>query len=254
MRKELDETETASAASAARVKALKVSLAGLPSTLQKDKTTGFANSAADGMRKQIYDLELKEQELLSTFTEKSIPVKEIRRQIQEGRALLSKAEQTKQVTFGINENYQKVQLDLLTEESNLSSLQAKVTVLKTQIWNGRGELSALNDTEMQLAQLERDLETQKSNYRKYSDSLEQARIDQALEMEKILEHQYRAAGNIPSETDRASQAGETCLGSFPGSLWRFVPGILFGFHGPLFQKARGRGQPTESPCAGDPPQ
>ena len=67
------------------MKALKASLAALPGTLQKDETTGFANSAADGMRKQVYELELKEQELLSTFTEKSIPVKEIRRQIQEGR-------------------------------------------------------------------------------------------------------------------------------------------------------------------------
>ncbi len=185
MQNELGQAESAAAASAAKVKVLKESLAGLPDTLLKDETTGFPSSAPDAMRKQIYELQLKEQELLSTYTEDSIPVQEIRRQIREGEALFSKAKQMKQVTRGINENYQKMQLDLLTEESNLSSLQAKAEVLKTQLKAGQDEVKLLNDTEMQWAQIDRDLETQKSNYRKYSDSLEQARIDQALELKKI---------------------------------------------------------------------
>jgi uncharacterized protein involved in exopolysaccharide biosynthesis/Mrp family chromosome partitioning ATPase len=213
---ELEGAESAAAASTARVKALKASFAGLPGTLQKDEITGFASSAADGMRKQIYDLQLREQELLSTFTENSIPVGEIRRQIREGRALLSKAEQQKQVTRGINENYQKIQLELLTEESNLSSLQAKAEVLKAQIVSGRGELNLLNDTEMRLAQLERDLETQKSNYRKYSDSREQARIDQALELEKISNISIVQPASCPVEPIGLRKLLKLVLGFFLG--------------------------------------
>jgi uncharacterized protein involved in exopolysaccharide biosynthesis/Mrp family chromosome partitioning ATPase len=216
MQTELQQTESASAASAARVQALKASLAGLPSTLKTGEGTGFAMSAADGMRKEIYELQLKEQELLSTFTAESIPVKEIRRQIREGQALLSKAEQTKQVTMGINENYQKIQLDLLTEQSNLSSLQGRAAVLKTQIESGRGELSNLNDTEMQLAQLERELETQKSNYRKYSDSLEQARIDQALELEKISNISIVQPASYPVKPIRPKKLLNLALGLFLG--------------------------------------
>ncbi|MGO9021244.1 MAG: GumC family protein [Syntrophobacteraceae bacterium] len=219
MQNDLGQTESAAAASEARVKALKASLARLPGTLQKDETTGFANSAADGMRKQIYDLELKEQELLSTFKENSIPVEEVRRQIREGRALLAKAEQPKQVTRGINENYQKMQLDLLTEESNLSSLQARAEALKTQLESGRGELNNLNDTEMRLAQLERDLETEKSNYRKYSDSREQTRIDQALELEKI--------SNI-SIVQPASYPGKP---TWPNWLLNIAIGLFLGLFG-----------------------
>jgi uncharacterized protein involved in exopolysaccharide biosynthesis/Mrp family chromosome partitioning ATPase len=216
MQRELEQTESAAAASSARVKALKGSLAGLPGTLQTGEGTGFAQSAADAMRKQIYELQLKEQELLSTFTENSIPVGEIRRQIREGQALLSKAEQTKQVTRGINENYQKIQLDLLTEESNLSSLQAKAGVLKNQIESGRGELNLLNDTEMRLAQLERDLETQKSNYRKYSDSREQARIDQALELEKISNISIVQPASYPVKPIRPKKMLNLALGLFLG--------------------------------------
>ena len=216
MQNELEQTESSAAASSARVKALKASLAGLPGTLQTGESTGMAMSAADGMRKQIYELELKEQQLLSTFTENSIPVEEIRREIREGRSLLSKAEQTKQVTRGINENYQKIQLDLLTEESNLSSVQAKAATLKTQLESGRGELNLLNDTEMQLAQLERDLETQKSSYRKYSDSLEQARIDQALELEKISNISIVQPASYPGKPIRPKKMLNLALGLFLG--------------------------------------
>jgi uncharacterized protein involved in exopolysaccharide biosynthesis/Mrp family chromosome partitioning ATPase len=221
IQKELEETESAAAASTARVQALRASIASLPGILQKDETTGFANSAADGMRKQIYELELKEQELLSTFTADSIPVQEIHRQIREGQALLSKAEQTKQVTRGINENYQKVQLDLLTEQGNLSALQAKAGVLKAQLDGGRRELSTLNDTETRLAQLERDLDTQKTNYRKYSESLEQARIDQALEMEKISNISIVQPASFPVKPIR------------PKKLLNLALGILLGASGGL---------------------
>ena len=179
------ETESSCAASEARVKAIAATLARLPATVQKDQTTGFASSAADEMRKQIYALELKEQKLLSTFTEKSISVQEIRRQIKKGNALLLKAQQQSQITMGINENYQKMQLDLLIEKGGLASLQASARAIGAQLRSAGGELDALNDTEIRFQQLNRDLATQRSNYLKYSESLEQARIDEALDMQRI---------------------------------------------------------------------
>ncbi len=185
MKSELENTESTAAASEARVKTLTATLAKLPGTVQKDEITGFAGSAADEMRKQVYDLEIKEQKLLSTFTENSIPVLEIRRQIKHGKALLLKATQQNQVTMGINENYQKIQLDLLTEKGTLASLQAKAREVRSQLKNAGTELDALNDAEMRFEQLDRDLTAQRSNYLKYSESLEQARIDEALDMQRI---------------------------------------------------------------------
>ncbi len=218
LQRELEQTESAAAASAARVKALKGFLAGLPSTLQKEETTGVAQSATDGMRKHIYELQLKEQELLSTFTENSIPVREIRREIREGQALLAKAEQPKQVTRGINDTYQKIQQELLTEEGNLSSLQAKAGVLRAQLDGGRNELKTLNDTDISLAQLERELETKKANYRKYSDSLEQARIDQALELEKISNISIVGPASYPVKPIRPRKLLNLALGLFLGAF------------------------------------
>ena len=185
MKSKLENTKASAAASEARVKALTATLAALPGTVRKDETTGFANSAADSMRKQVYALEIKEQKLLSTFTENSIPVQEIRRQIKQGKALLSKAQQQNQVTTGINENYQKIQLALLTENGHLASLQARAAAIVSQLKSAGVELEGLNDAEMRFEQLDRDLATGRSNYLKYSDSLEQARIDEALDMQRI---------------------------------------------------------------------
>lgn len=236
MQKDLEQAESAAAASMARLKTLKGTLAGLPATLQKEETTGFAQSAADDMRKHVYELQLKEQGLLSTFTENSIPVQEIRREIREGQALLAKSEQPRQVTRGINDTYQKIQLEVLTEESYLSSLQAKTQALRTLLERGRDELNLLNETDIRLAQLERELETKKANYRKYSDSLEQARIDQALELQKISNISIVQAASYPVKPIRPKKLTNLAIGIFLGIFGGLSLAFITEFMDHTFRK------------------
>lgn len=185
LQSELEATEAGIAASAAKEETLQKILANVPKTVQTGETTGIANSSVDELRKRLNEMKLKEQELLSTFVESSVPVQEIRRRINEARALLNKAQQPRQLTKGLNTTYQQLETDLLKEQGNLTSLQAKSSILKEQLTNSRGQLDKLNEAEVQLDQLEREVKIRKSNYQKYSESLEQARIDQALEMQKI---------------------------------------------------------------------
>jgi len=113
-------------------------------------------------------------------------IKEVRRQIAQAQALLEKEEPTRsQVPKGLSTAHPQVQLAFLTDEAPLSSLQAKAETLRDQLTSARGELRALNDSEVRIAQLEREMSIQEANYHKYSDNLEQARIDQALQIEKI---------------------------------------------------------------------
>jgi capsular exopolysaccharide synthesis family protein len=236
IQRELGEIESAVAASSTKAEVLKSSLINLPTTLQKEETTGFANSAADEMRKRIGALQLKEQELLSTFTENSILVQENRREILEAQALLRKAGEQRQVTQAINETHQKIQYDLLTEEGNLSSLKAKAEVLKSELTSAQSELNSLNDTEMRLAQLERDLETQRSNYRKYSDSLEQARIDQALELEKISNISIVQPSSYPGKPTRPKKLLNLAIGLFMGIFGALGLAFFFEYQDHSFKK------------------
>ena len=186
LEQELEGTESALAASKAKVQVLRKTLSGLPETLVTQETVGTPNQGADLMRARLYDLQLKEQELLSRFTENSKQVQEVRRQIAEAQALLDKEERTRtQTTKGLNEAHKQVKLALVAEEATLSSLEAKAREQRTQLNSSRGELKAINDSEIRPVQAQREMDIQDANYRKYYEKLEQARIDNALEMEKI---------------------------------------------------------------------
>lgn len=216
--RDYEQTDSAAAASAARISDLERTLASLPPTLQKEETTGFPNSAADELRKRLNELQLREQELLSTFTEKSVPVQEARRQIKEAESLLLKAQQTRQVTKGINSTYQQLQLELMSERAHLSSLRAKAETLAQQLAKAQEELRLVNETEIRMSDLERNLEIQRANYRKYLESLEQTRIDQALEMEKISNISIVQAPYLPVQPIRPNKKLNFLLGLFLGTF------------------------------------
>jgi uncharacterized protein involved in exopolysaccharide biosynthesis len=186
LQQESEATQSAIAISRAKVQALKGKLAGMSPTLVTRETRGTSNQGADLMRARLYELQLKEQELLSKYTPTSIPVQEVKRQIEEAKALLAKEEPTRtEVTTGINTAYQQLNLDLIKENATLSSLEAKARVLKSQLESARGEMIELNNTEFKMVDLQRELSLLESKYRKYSENLEQTRVEQALLNNKI---------------------------------------------------------------------
>lgn len=169
------------------------------------------------MRSRLYELQLKEQDLLSKFTENSIQVQEVRRQIAEAQALLDKEEPSRtQVTKGLNEAHKQVQLALLAEEATLSSLEAKVREQRAQLNSTRGELKAINDSEIRLVQAQREMDIQDANYRKYYEKLEQARIDNALEIGKISNISMVQPATYPVEPVRPRKMLNLALGLFLG--------------------------------------
>ncbi len=187
--RDVEETEAALSVSKAKVESLKKDLAGIPATMvtQKTETVGNAIYGGELMKSKLYELRLKEQELLSKYKETSVPVQEIRRQIAEAQTILAKEEpgRSQAVTEGINLNHQQIQLNLLTEVAALSSLQAKANIVKAHIIEAKKDLRHLNDTETRMMNLQRELGLQEAKYRKYHENLDQARIDQALEIQKI---------------------------------------------------------------------
>ncbi len=198
IRTEQNATESARVAIKAEVAALKIKLSSLPPSIVTLETQGAPSSAGEELRKQIFLLQLKKQELLSVYTPEAIPVQELQRQIKEAETLLPKAN-TPTVARGINQAHQNLSLDIVRQESQLKSLESKSKKLKEQLAQAEEELKQLNGNELQLAELNRDLTIQETNYRKYTESLEQARIDNALEMQKISNISLTQAATKPFE-------------------------------------------------------
>jgi polysaccharide biosynthesis transport protein len=103
-------------------------------------------------------------------------------------------------------------LALLTEQANLAEFRTKAGVLKEELASAQNELKGLNNAEVKIAQLEREHEIQKANYRNYSDKLFQARIDRALEMEKISNISVVQPAYYPVKPIRPRKALNLALG------------------------------------------
>jgi uncharacterized protein involved in exopolysaccharide biosynthesis len=231
LQEEIQECQASLSGSRAKLISMQETLSSLPETLVTTETTGMPDTAVDGMRQKLYDLQLKEQELLSKYNEDSPPVRDIRRQVAEAKDLLaSESQRRTQVTKGLSAPHQQVKADVSTERAYQSSLSAKIAALKTQLEGSRAEMTRLNAAEVNLAQLEREVETLRSTYRKYSDNLEQARIDQALENEKISNISVVQGATL--EPDRVRP--RTTLNLVLGLLFGIVMGLAFAFAGEYF--------------------
>lgn len=157
------------------------------------ESTRYPESSLDEMRRQLYQLKFKEQELLSVYKTNSVPVEEIRRRIKETEAMLHKV-----------------------QEGTIEALAAKSEALGQQLVSANQELIKLNDAEVRLAQLERRKKLLEEKFVKYSDSLEQARIDRALNVEKISNIRIAQAPLTPIAPVRPNTRLNLLMGLFLG--------------------------------------
>ncbi len=125
LQQERERTEVALAASRARVEDLQRSVDELPETVETAKTTGSPYYG-----QLLYALQLKEQDLLSRYTEESQLVQEVRRQITEARAIL---------------NDENPALTEITKNLNPAHQQQKLALwLPDLMWQGRSRGASRN--------------------------------------------------------------------------------------------------------------
>ena len=206
------------AALQARTAKLKETLAGLPETQVTAKVTGL-HPASAGMRASLYDLELKEQELLANSREDFFEVQEIQRQIDRAKAILQEQPLRTESTEGPNRRYEEVQTMLHQDEPALVAVQARIVELRRQQDLVGNQLRDFNDRDLQLRRLEREYELQDANYRKYVANLEQSRIDQALEDARISSIQIVQPATLEIEPVR------------PRPLLNLAVGLVLGVFG-----------------------
>jgi len=203
LEKEVDQTQASLAAARARARQLEETLAVLPENIVTTTTSGIPNVAVERMRERLYELEMKEQDLVSKYHEESRVVQDIRRQVAEARALLRK-EQTAhtQKTTGINSMRQDTAALLLAEQANASSLDAHAEELQTRLAQARERSRQLSDASARMKELQREVQIQEANYKRYAENLEQARIDQALRAERISNIAVLQPATLPIEPIR----------------------------------------------------
>jgi len=211
-----DTTDTELAAAKAKVASLEEAVARMPETMILEETTGYPNIGADTMRAELFKLQIEEQKLLKNFTQDSRSVESVREEIARAKELLEKERDRTQVTRGINTSYQELRLALLTENANRISLEQQLERVQQQLSQARDKLRPLNDLEMDIARLTRDINTQEANLTKYSENLEQARIDHAMENQRISNISVIQDAILPIKAVRPKKVLNLALGLFVG--------------------------------------
>jgi uncharacterized protein involved in exopolysaccharide biosynthesis len=145
----------------------------------------MANSAKAAMRQELYRLQIVESELLAKLKSTHPRVTEIRDQIEKARTVFEQEEPGVQTTNSINAIYQQLRINFLLEQARRAALESQIDALDSEHDKLVEEITRVNQGELKLADLEREVEVLDANYRRYVDGLEQVRINKELESSRI---------------------------------------------------------------------
>jgi uncharacterized protein involved in exopolysaccharide biosynthesis/16S rRNA G966 N2-methylase RsmD len=139
-------------------------------------------NARDAMREKIYDLQLQESDLRSRYTDDYPLLQEIRRQRAAAERLLIElpAGEMRPASYAASpSNDAAVQLAHATSKPAAIDATSKSSQLES-------EVQKINAEEYELAQLEREVELLEGKYKMHVEKLEQARVNDELGREKIM--------------------------------------------------------------------
>jgi polysaccharide biosynthesis protein PslE len=156
-----------------------------PEHLVVTKVSDMPNTASQGMRQQLYSVELKEAELLAKYKPDHVLVKQVREEIDAANRLLKRDPLLTQVTEGVNQVRQDLRGVMLSQTATVAGLKAKSDALRTDVTTAEKEMQSLNNQEPHFEQLTRELDLAQTSYRSYYQKHEQARIDRALSNDNI---------------------------------------------------------------------
>lgn len=206
----------------ARMQDLQAALAELPENLLLQQSTGNINVAADTLRNRLYELQLQKQKLKTKYKQDTPEVLDLNAQITlTERLLIEENSGRVQIVKGLNANRQQVELELIEAKSTLAGQHAQVEILESQIAVSQRQLNMWNDQEENLEQLERERILKEAIHKKYTESLEQARVDNELEKEKISNISILQRPTLPT------------VPTGPYGAWILVAGFLAALFGAL---------------------
>jgi polysaccharide biosynthesis transport protein len=174
-------TERELAYSNAEIADLTRAIDSLQPELVTNRVNGFANEGKDLMRAKLYELEIEESKLRSRYSEGHPLLEQIQQQRKEAEALLKDMPNDRtQTTAALNPNQRQLELDLLQAKAKKEAQQARLAAAQKQRDELNTQLKELNDHEVQIGDLERNVQILDGKYRMHVEKLEQARLNDAL--------------------------------------------------------------------------
>ena len=171
--------------SRAKAQELRDQLAILPER-ETSSQKSIPNEGADLLRKELYDDQIKLMDQRSRLAADHPLLVATTKRVEEAKRLMEAQEnQRKETVDDINPIFRALSLDLRQQDSIVAGLLARQEALANQPNELLASLETFNRQVIELTQLEHAEQIARDKYLQYSNSLEQARIDKALEDGKI---------------------------------------------------------------------
>jgi len=187
LRAEFNRTLSQLAETENRIVQIQQQLSATPRTVPTEEEIEHSPYMLNTLQARLVELELKEKELLTKYTEQSRLVENVRDEINIVRTKLSEQEskQYGRSRSGLNTTHQRLQEDLYRNKAELRALKAKEESQGSQLAEYRERLEKLNRMEVELKGLQRQVDVDQQNYRLYLTKFEESRISNAMDTEKI---------------------------------------------------------------------
>jgi uncharacterized protein involved in exopolysaccharide biosynthesis len=150
------------------------------------------------MKSTLLNLELKRSDMASKYQADYPPLKELDREIESTKAAIAGERPLGDVTTDQNPAYTWIQGELAKSKSDLQGYQAKATETETIIHQTMDDARKLDADSIEQQDLLRAAKTAEENYLLYSKKREEARIDEALDENKILNVVIAEQPAVPS--------------------------------------------------------
>jgi uncharacterized protein involved in exopolysaccharide biosynthesis len=175
-------------------------------------------AAIDTVKSRLLALRLREQEIVHKFKDQHPNVLGIRKEIERAEAFLREVSDGKRVTVGKNMLHQDIKREMIQTEAQLRAQEAKMAVVTKQLAHMDTDLQALADKEKELRELQRELARSEHNYQVYITKLEETRLIDEMDRQKIANISVVQAATVPVEPVKPRKRLYIALGVLFGAF------------------------------------
>jgi uncharacterized protein involved in exopolysaccharide biosynthesis len=174
----------------------------------------------DDAKAQLLSLQLKEQELLQKVNEDTPLVVNVRKEIKIVQDFIKKQEEDLRgkVRTGQNIVYQDLEREMIETQAELSSQGARRATLQGQIAQLDREIQTLDLRENELQNLKRELAANERDYKTYLEKVEEARISDDLNRQKMANISVIQPAAVPPKPVKPKKALNIVLGIIPEAV------------------------------------
>jgi uncharacterized protein involved in exopolysaccharide biosynthesis len=187
LRAELNRTLSQEAETKNRIHQISRQLAKTAKTVSQWEEVNHSPMLVGNLKERLVELQLREKEFQTRYTHESRLLQNVREEIQIVKNNLAGMESKRygRSRLGLNPTYQQLQNELVINQAESKALAARKKTQKKQLAEYQDKLTQLNQMAVKLNHLQQTVDLTRENYRLYLSKIEESRISDAMDKNKI---------------------------------------------------------------------